>query len=289
MSANLPILLAEHLVESVLVSRRNYDKRLERCRKGFSAKAVHKLRTETRRILALLHLLEVLQVECRLKKLRKKIKERLDAFDELRDTHVQLKLLKPLWRHHPKARKFKKLLQKREKKLETKLSRRIRKTKNGRINRHLKVLEKLLRSRAARSGSSASPEKPVDAALRKAFQCVATLRRAVRADAPSTIHRMRVAFKKFRYLSELVSPILPGLTRERLQQMTKFQSLAGDVQDWEVLLGTLSEAIACKEIDGAEVETLRSDLRQRRRDAIDLFMEHIDDFKKFDPAHRRGR
>ena len=83
------------------------------------------MRTEMRRTLALLDLLEALRFEESLKKLRKTFKKRLDAFDDLRDTHVQLVLLRPLWPNFPEARELKKHLCKCEKRLVCELSQEI--------------------------------------------------------------------------------------------------------------------------------------------------------------------
>jgi hypothetical protein len=137
-SPHFPPKLATHLADSVRLARGCYRKRLARCQKKFSEKAVHALRTETRRILALLGLLEDLRPGEPLKKLRKTFKKRLDAFDDLRDTHVQLVLLKPLWCDFPEARELKKRLCKCEKRLVSELSREIQTTKSGKLNRHLK-------------------------------------------------------------------------------------------------------------------------------------------------------
>ena len=110
MNPDFPAELARHLAESVRAARRRYRKRLARCQDKFSENAVHELRIETRRILALLDLLEALRCAAPLKKLRKTFKRRLDAFDDLRDTHVQQVLLKPLWKDFPEARPLKKHL-----------------------------------------------------------------------------------------------------------------------------------------------------------------------------------
>ena len=99
------------------------------------------LRIETRRLLAMLDLLDALRVGDSLKKTRKEFKKRLDAFDELRDTHVQLSLLKPLCRDFPEAREFDLLLLGREKDLISQLHHDIEAVKQARLERRLKALE----------------------------------------------------------------------------------------------------------------------------------------------------
>src|SRR5688572_6032971 len=126
MNGELPAELAKHLTGGVKKLRRRYRRRLARCQERFSEASVHDLRIETRRMLAMLDLLRALHFQDSLRKTRKTFKQRLDAFDELRDTQVQLLLLKPLWRDFPEAREFDLVLRRREKRLIGELSREIK-------------------------------------------------------------------------------------------------------------------------------------------------------------------
>jgi CHAD domain-containing protein len=290
MKPEFPAALATHLAESMGEMRRRYRKRLARCQKKFSEGAVHELRIETRRLLAMLDLLDALQVRDSLKKTRKEFKKRLDAFDELRDTHVQLSLLKPLCRDFPEAREFDLLLLRREKKLIGQLHQDIEAVKQARLERRLKALEKELRKSAKakprKAGSSLAA-----AALGETFARVVLLRRLVRRNNTKTIHQMRVAFKRFRYMSELLQPMLPRLTKKRLRRMQEYQSMMGNIQDLEVLLAGLKEAVAETCLPAAAMRNLRSELLRRRRHLIEVFMDAIDGLFDFDPDNfaRRPR
>ena len=281
-NANFPPRLARHLAWSVCVARCCYRKRLARCQKKFSEKAVHGLRTETRRMLALLGLLEALHFEDSLKKLRKTFKERLDAFDDLRDTHVQLVLLKPMWSHFPEARELKKHLCKCEKRLVSTLSRRIQTTKSRKLNRRLKQLEKSLR-KCAENPPSGRSTALAQTLLGGAFRRVVILRRQIKRNKPATIHHMRVAFKRFRYTAELLQPFLSHFTPHRLARMKEFQTAAGTIQDVVVLLARLDRDIKNGELDPACVKHLRGELLRHERRAIDSFMERIDELMDFEP------
>jgi CHAD domain-containing protein len=280
-NANFPAELATHLAESVRAARRRYRKRLTCCQEKFSEDAVHELRIETRRILALLDLLEGLHFPESLKKLRKTFKKRLDAFDDLRDTHVQLALLKPLWKQFPEAAELKKHLRKCEECLEPKLSKEIRSTKNGRLNRRLKEIEKCLCDWAA--GKAAGRTGPAQGLLIAAFRRVFALRRRIRRNKPETIHRTRVAFKRFRYTAELLQPLLPQYTGQLLARMKDFQGAAGDIQDVAVLIARLDKDIADGDLDAKCVRGLRAELSRHERRAIDSFMKRIHELKDFEP------
>ncbi len=282
MNANFPPKLATHLAESVRFARRSYRKRLARCQKKFSEKAVHDLRTETRRMLALLDLLEALHFEGPLKKLRKTFKKRLDAFDDLRDTHVQLVFLKPLWGKFPEALELKKHLSQCEKQLVSELSKEIQTTKSAKLNRRLRDIEKELRKCAK------NPPKERSTALAQmllggAFRRVVILRRQIKRNNPATIHKMRVAFKRLRYTAELLQPFSPHFDSERITRMKLFQSAAGDIQDVAVLLVRLARDVKNGDLKADCVKNLRGELLQQERRAIDLFMERINELMDFEP------
>lgn len=284
MNPNFPAELARHLAESVRAARRRYRKRLTRCQEKFSEKAVHELRIETRRILALLDLLEALRFVDPLKKLRKSFKKRLDAFDDLRDTHVQLVSLKPLWADFPEAREWKRHLCKCEKRLVSQLSREIQTMRNRRLNRELREMEKSLRHSGdvPANGRSRGLAQMV---LGAAFRRVIVLRRQIKRNNPATIHRMRVAFKRFRYTAELLQPFLRHFTEERLARMKDFQGAAGEIQDASVLLARLDKDVKSGELTPACVKNLRGELLRHQRRAIDSFMSRIDELMEFEPEH----
>ncbi len=284
MNANFPTELACHLAESVRKARRRYRKQLFCSQKDFSERAVHELRIETRRILALLDLLGALHFGDSLKKVRKAFKRRLDAFDDLRDTHVQRVLLKPMWKDFPEARELKKHLSKCEKRLEGELSKEIQTTKNGRLNRDLKEIEKRLRD-CGQGRSRERSESLSRMVLGGAYRRVEVLRRLIRRNQPATIHRTRVAFKRFRYMAELLKPFLPQFTEQRLARMKELQAAAGNIQDVSVLLERLEKDVLHGDLKAASIKNLRAELLRRERRAIDSFMERIGELGDFEPEH----
>lgn len=287
MNPQFPAILAEHLAASLRGMRRRYRRRLARCQARFSEDSVHELRIETRRMLALLDLFRTLDVGDALKKLRRVYKERLDAFDELRDTHVQLLLLKPHWGDFPEARALEPWLQQREQRLTKELRRAIRRMKQVRLERRLKAIEKELR-KAARAGAPGGANLAATA-LREVFATVLVLHQQVNRRDTNTIHRLRVAFKRFRYLCELLHPLFPRLTHKRLRRMQEFQTLMGDIQDLEVLLAGVTRAVEQKELPTVAVRRLRAGLHRKRRAAISTFFMVINDLLEFTPDQWTGR
>jgi CHAD domain-containing protein len=288
MSKSPPAALTAHLTGSVRAMRRRYRKRLDRCQKKFSETSVHELRIETRRMLALVDLLRALHAAGPRKKIRKVFKQRLDSFDELRDTHVQLRLLKPLWREFPEARGFDLWLRRREKRLIVELRHAIKATKQLRVEQRLKDVEKGLRKSGCAEGLPMSKAQAA-AALQAAFAGVIELHQRVRRSDTTTIHRMRVAFKRFRYMSELLQPLFPRLITKQLRQMQAYQALMGDIQDLEVLLAGLAQAVARQHLAAVDARGLRSELQRRRDRLIDLFMAEVDKLLEFHPERLTRR
>jgi CHAD domain-containing protein len=267
MSARSSTSLAASLASRLKAERRRYGKRLERGQREFSEKAVHDLRVETRRLLALLDVLFALQFPGPLKKIRKVFKKRLDAFDELRDTHVQLTLLKLLCREIPAARELHALLCRRQRRLTNELRKEVHATKDASWERRLKTVEEELRGSDGKMANEAT-RLAILAAVREAFDQVVALRQRICADRSATIHRTRVAFKRFRYMCELLCAYLPELKAEDLGRMREYQAMMGNIQDIVVLLAGVRRAVADKEISGRTVGPLRRELLRRLKTLV---------------------
>ena len=90
---------------------KNYRAELKRCRAEFSNEAVHDLRVATRRMLALIQLLNSISPRPRLQKLTRAFKYQLDEFDDLRDTQVILAEISEILQELPQLQDFQKHLQ----------------------------------------------------------------------------------------------------------------------------------------------------------------------------------
>jgi CHAD domain-containing protein len=69
---------------------------------------------------------------------------------------------------------------------------------------------------------------------------------------PEALHRMRLAFKKYRYAAEVLLPLFPKATGETAKRLHAFQTLLGTIHDCDVIL---AEAAAFRrDILGREKE-----------------------------------
>lgn len=72
---------------------------------------------------------------------------------------------------------------------------------------------------------------------------------AAESDAES-LHRLRLAFKKYRYCAEIFAPLFPEVTGDTLERLHAFQTLLGDLHDFDTILADaeyfLTSVIHCK-------------------------------------------
>jgi CHAD domain-containing protein len=112
----------------------------------------------------------------------------------------------------------------------------------GRIG---KLLRGLGRKRFLLPRTALAPSLPSPAALRaKAREILADAERKIASLAAAArneedveaLHRMRLAFKDYRYSVEALSFLFPGIRADTLERLHAFQTLLGDIHDLDVLL-----------------------------------------------------
>ena len=125
--------------------------------------------------------------------------------------------------------------------------------------------------------------------LNVAFKRVLALRRKIRRGDTETIHRTRIAFKRLRYLCELLQPLLPGVTPRRLRQMHDWQTRMGDIQDAEVLLAQMERAVKRGAVTVTAVKRLHAALAQQLVFLVNRFIASADELEQFQPFRARRR
>ncbi len=225
------------LLEALDARWLKYCSNLEACRQAFSEAAVHDVRVSTRRLLALIDLLRALFPSPTLKKMRRAFKEQLDGYDDLRDTQVTLLKVSAALTELPEIQPFATFLEKRESRLLRRAAKQVEALDVNGLVQHIEAARQLILTTTD------------DEALRQAlFQSIddtyaTLLRRYGKVDAsqPATIHRLRVTFKKMRYMLEIIQPLLPEIPARNFKDMHAYQTAMGDIQDMEVLLAALAD------------------------------------------------
>jgi CHAD domain-containing protein len=273
----------DHLSGALKKAWKRYRKQLERCQEEFSKEAIHPSRVATRRLLAILELLRGFLPPERVKKLACALKEHLDSFDDLRDTQVQLELVSKMKRKFAAARKFYAHLARLEERFGRRTRKRIRKVKTGKLG---KLVQQSLRDVEShcRVCEPAIANERLLRAVNDAFVRTKRLRSQIDPRNTKTIHRTRVAFKRFRYMVEALAGCLPFANERRLEAMHVYQGLMGDIQDAQVLL-TAADKYLCKHhMEPAAAVRFREELLQRREVLIRRYLETANKLLHFWPG-----
>jgi CHAD domain-containing protein len=220
---------------------RTFHQALKRCRQKFSTGAVHECRVEARRLLSSLDLIQSIARQKRFRKARRPIRKCLKLLQPLRDVQVQenlarqsaiaslplirLELAKHRRRHRKKAlRGIKSLEVERAKDLATKME------------------EYLCRDSPA-NGSEIAIRLGLVKRLTALYRAVIELRQDIDPGNVETIHRVRIAFKKFRYTLEPVRGLLKEFSFASMRDIKSMQEALGRLQDTDVYLQWLDKWI----------------------------------------------
>ena len=272
----------KHLSDSLHTQWRRYRKRLKRCQKHFSEDAVHASRVETRRLLSTLELLGAFIPEHDLQKARRALKRYLNVFDRLRDTQVQLVYVGRMAGNFPDAYAFHDWLRDRKTRFIRETRKAVKHTRTKRLARRLAAFEKEIRRQRKRIKDKEA-FVIVLRAMNQAFARVARLCRHVRAGDTKTIHRTRIAFKRFRYMVEALAPLLPAVTPDHRRAMRGYQCMMGDIQDMEVLLAALDKFVQKEGVNISSARRLKKELVRWRQLLIQVYLNAAGRLRRFWP------
>jgi CHAD domain-containing protein len=267
---------AEELLLSALDQR--YEKYLyeyKRCTDVFSEEAVHQLRVTARRLLALIELLQEVTPSRELQKLRLTFKNQLDSLDDLRDTQVMLTEIARTLKSLPELTRLYTFLQKREQRLLTKAEHIVTDYKMGSLNRRMGNVREDL----AKPDYLPELERQLMAVVDNAWKKVKQRTSRVDPAQPASIHRVRIVFKKFRYMVEIIHPLLPGFSEDQLKLMHAYQSAMGEIQDVEVFLGVLADFSSRHA--SYDPQPVKYFYEQRHTELIDTYIKNRSEFVIF--------
>lgn len=262
------------LIEALENRWKKYRMELKRCRAEFSNEAVHDVRVALRRLLSLIQLLNSIEPRPRLRKLSRALKGQLDEFDDLRDTQVMLAEVSKTIQELPGLEKFQGHLERVEKRSLKELRKEIKKLDLKEVARRVLKVRESLKAELETDFAAPILESVDDAFLtaRQRYEQIDSAR-------PSTIHRLRVAFKKFRYKLEIAHPLVDDFPQENLKRMHNYQSLMGELQDADVFLQTLDDFQS--NAFSLMPETVWHHYKSRHTDAISAFLKEKDMLNDF--------
>jgi CHAD domain-containing protein len=274
--------------ESILIGAlrqqwRRYRKALKRCQKHFSEKTVHESRVESRRLLVQFELLAIFGPARLSKRARRALEWHRNLFDALRDTQVQLSLLKRHQRAFPETKALRDALRRREKRCRKQAARRILQIKTGRLKKLVTAILRQMETARRDPERQVRERKAILRAVDMAFARLMDRRRHMDPGHVATIHRTRVAFKKFRYMVEALQPLFREISPARLRSMQSFQSLLGRLQDTDVFLARIDKFTRKDRNRAQPLAQFRHWLLGRRTKQIQHSLDRADVILKFWP------
>lgn len=274
------------LVTSLCTRFESYRGQLRGCQEKFSEEAVHELRVATRRLMAQIVMLACVIPGKAAENTRMLLKRRLKALGELRDTHVQRLFVEKQMLRFPELIFVRDFLQRRERRLERAAAEKVKGVKTRKLEKWVMRLSEHLVGNRARPTESARLSAAVVQAANQAFAEVVRRRQAIDPVHASTVHRTRIAFKKFRYMVEALSPDLTGMNKGNLRALARYQKRMGILQDLEVMQECV-QAFA-QQHQGMEtlLESFNRYLQTRRARSLREFLKSADDLFQFWPPGR---
>lgn len=261
----------------------SYCAEYHQCSKHCSEKAVHELRVSIRRLLAQLVLVEEVLPGSAQSKVRKALKSRFKELGGLRDVHVQRQAIARLLSRHPPLVLLDADLRRREKRLVKEAARSL---ESGREQKLLNWIESVQGSLLQDADNEAAQRRMLSQimdATTAAFDKVNRRLSEATPSEPETIHRVRLAYKRFRYMVEALSPTWTGYAPKRLRKMAYYQRRMGRIQDLEVLRSTLSDFARLNPASRKALRPVGKLIDRRRSEALRAFLRNADEVRSFWP------
>jgi len=247
----------------------NYRMQVKICRGEFSEEAVHDLRVSARRLLAILDIARAIDPHPRLQKARRVLKDQIDDLDDLRDVQVMLVEVTETLENFPDLKPFETHLQERESHFLRLAQKQILALKLSDLKKRIEKIRDSLEKRNLEGNLQAQLFQTVDNVYSRTMQAFTQ----VEPSQPSTIHRLRLAFKKFRYMAEIVHPMIPSQPEPYLERMHAYQSTMGDIHDIEVFLSALTDFSESSE-SPFDPKPIRSFYEKHHTELVSAFMEN---------------
>jgi CHAD domain-containing protein len=255
--------------------------RLREARTRATETAIHDLRVAMRRLIAVLDLAGEIVPDAGIPSLRRKLRKDLKRFNALRDVHISMLAMASLQRALPAVRLYMTVLRTRERVLLRECAASLRGIDERSVERSVATVQQFLFAAGADPAIAAATPAVLRGAMATiAIRAIRTLRNVNAADA-STIHRLRIAFKKLRYAAEVLAPLTGGVTKARKKWMGEYQTLMGEVQDCEVMIAG-ARRFAATTVAGRRIPMIavQEELARRKRERLAAFLQRASELER---------
>jgi len=274
--ANSPELYTgQFLLHQLEKNWKSYLKELKHCRIEFSNETVHDLRAATRRIMTIVQLLYAISPRPRLQKIIRTFENQLDELDDWRDTQVILAEISETILELPELNSFQKQQKLVEEKILRVLRKKVKKFNVAELSKRIRRVHHFVETEMEDDNLESQLMQAVDDAY------LATKQRLGWVDPgrPVTIQWVGMAFKLFRYMAEMVHPLIRGYPNENLKLMYQYQSLISEIQDADVFMQTLADFFENR--SSSDLETIRCYYDRYHAEAVAAYTKEMESVHLF--------
>jgi CHAD domain-containing protein len=217
------------------------------------------------------------------------LKRQLQSLGALRDIHVQRIFIEGQSVRFPELVLLQDHLGRRERELVRAATQQIHSIKTKKLEKRLFNLTAVLSEKENDGSSRKAMSAAAFRCAEDAFGQVVERRRLIDFSDLRTVHRTRVAFKKFRYVVESLPPEATGLSKRELRFLAWYQRRMGNIQDLEVLQACLTDFLNRHEDCQRLLAPFCSYLRHRQARALGAFRKSVDRLFQFWPPQGQPR
>lgn len=237
--------IGDYLLVRLDASYSDYTRKLIESRLAYSDDAVHDFRVASRRLRTLVSLIDSLCPSEQATEMTGSIRRRLKMFGPLRDVQVQMNTIKNMLWDFPQLEVYYDELNRLEDQMKRELREKMSTFDTAEFDG---IIFEMKQSAAFDRGGLDSAADKLNESLDAARRKVELRIESARADRPESIHSVRLAFKKFRYLTEHVAKLINFGSNE-YEFLKKFQTIMGEIQDNIVLRKSLEDYADSREAE----------------------------------------
>jgi CHAD domain-containing protein len=200
-----------------------------------SSESIHDFRVGVRRLIAAIDMVLSIIDHEPLRRVRRRLRRTLKSFNALRDLEIQRSETAKLARRYRTLTPLLIQLRAQERRCAGDLSRQMLKLDPAGMQQSIASGMESLLSLGRVPSSSSAMHVAVHAIHAVGFLRLQRCVDRASAHNEATLHRVRVALKKYRYTTEVLAPGIPGGSKNALVLMRRLQLLLGAVQDWVVV------------------------------------------------------
>ncbi|MGA2296435.1 MAG: CHAD domain-containing protein [FCB group bacterium] len=269
--------LKNFIIDSIDRLWKQYDNNLKQSIENFTEESVHDIRVIIRRYIALIDLLRELFQNKYLEDARMIFRKQIKIFNPLRDTQVQLIKVSELLNSYPCISDYHSYLVNNEGIMKNNIMESLKDFERDELEGLIFFIKLHIKQNFQKHNISMNL---LFSKAHNAFQYMMYLYKVADTQGLETIHKVRLAFKKFRYMMEILQPLAPK--KVNLKGMKTFQTILGNIQDNRVILINLHFFMEQQNYSNKdECMVVENELLKQRNELIDQFLSQYDLLESF--------